>query len=141
MQQHRYQPSKPALIEKLVAAGSYLTMGLIGFIWILLGIFTKSALRPYLKYHIFQSIFLSLGFFLLSQFLGLLLSILSVVPFVNQIIMQFTLYLNMPIFFSFSLIQVVINTVILYLVVTSLQGQYSYLPWVSNIIKANVKSS
>jgi hypothetical protein len=73
--------------------------------------------------------------------LGLLLSILSVVPFVNQIIMQFTLYLNMPIFFSFSLIQVVINTVILYLVVTSLQGQYSYLPWVSNIIKANVKSS
>ena len=140
MQQQRYQPSKPALIEKLVAAGSYLTMGLIGFVWILLGIFTKSALRPYLKYHIFQSIFISLAFFLVSQFLGLILSILSVVPLVNQIIMQFTLYLNMPLIFSFSLIQVTINLVIFYLVITSLQGKYSYLPWVSNIIRANVRS-
>ena len=140
MQQQRYQPSKPALIEKLVAAGSYLTMGLIGFVWILLGIFTKSALRPYLKYHIFQSIFISLAFFLVSQFLGLILSILSVVPLVNQIIMQFTLYLNMPLIFSFSLIQVAINLVIFYLVITSLQGKYSYLPWVSNIIRANVRS-
>lgn len=138
--QNRYQPNKPALIEKLVAAGSYLTMGLIGFVWILLGIFTKSSLKPYLKYHIFQSIFISLGFFLLCQFLGLILIILSPIPIINTIISNFTFYLNMPIFFNLSLIQVAINMVLIYLAATSLQGQYSYLPWVSNIIKANVRN-
>jgi len=135
-----YQPSSPALIEKLVAAFSYITMGLIGFIWILLGIFTKSNLRPYLKYHIFQSIFISIAYFLFSAFLGLIMNILSAIPFVGSIILQFTFYLNAPLIFSFSLIQIAIYSIMFYLVLTSLQGQLSYLPWVSDIIKANVKN-
>lgn len=139
--QNSYKRNSPLLIEKLVSSGSYVTMGLVGFVWLLIGIFTKSQLRPFLKYHIFQSIFISIGYFLLCQFLGLLLNILSVIPIINQIVMQFTLYLNMPLFFSFSIIQVIIYMVMIYLVATTLQGQYSYLPWVSDVIRANVKNS
>ena len=47
---------KPYFIEKLVSALSYITSGFVGFIWLLLGIFTKSKVRPFMKYHIFQSI-------------------------------------------------------------------------------------
>lgn len=147
--QSRYQPinprkvqsTGPVLIEKIIAALTYITFGFAGFIWLLLAIFTKNTLRPYLKYHIFQSIFISIGYFLFCQFLGLIMNILSVIPFVNQIIMQFTLYLNMPLLFSFSLIQLAIYGVLAYLIVTSFQGQFSYIPWVSDIIKANVKNS
>jgi len=136
-----YQQSEPALIEKLIAAFSYITFGFVGFIWLLIGIFTKNSLRPYLKYHIFQSLFLSIAYFLLGAFLGLVMNILSIIPFVNQLVLQFTFYLNAPIVFGFSLIQTVVNAIIFYLVITSLQGKFSYIPWISEIIKANVRNS
>lgn len=137
--QDRY--SQPLLIEKIIASLSYITFGFVGFLWLLLGIFTKNNLRPYLKYHIFQSIFISIAYFLISAFLGLIMNILSIIPFVNQLVLQFTFYLNAPIIFGFSLIQALVYAIIFYLVVTSFQGQYSYLPWISEIIKANVKNS
>lgn len=135
------QQSEPLLIEKIIAALSYITFGFVGFFWLLLGIFTKNNLRPYLKYHIFQSIFISIAYFLLSAFLGLIMNILSLIPFVNQLVLQFTFYLNAPLLLGFSLIQAVIYAVIAYLVITSFQGQFSYLPWISEIIKTNVRNS
>lgn len=133
---NRYEPS---VLEKLIAAFSYITFGFVGFFWLLLGIFTHNSIRPYLKYHIFQSIFLSIAYFLFGAFLGLIMNILSLIPLINELVLQFTFYLNAPILFGFSLIQVVIYAVILYLVVTSFQGKLSYLPWISEIIKANVR--
>lgn len=137
----RYQQNQPVLIEKIIAALSYLTMGLVGFIWLLIALFTKNNLRPFLKYHIFQSIFISFAFLILNLVLGIVMNILSMIPFVNQLVLQFTFYLNAPLLFGFSIIQILINIVILYLAITSLQGQYSYLPWVSDIIKINVRNS
>lgn len=137
----KYSQNEPLLIEKIIASLSYITFGFVGFFWLLLGLFTKSNLRPFLKYHIFQSIFISIAYFLLGAFLGLIMNILSLIPFVNQLVLQFTFYLNAPIIFGFSLIQTVVYAIVFYLVVTCLQGQYSYLPWISEIIKANVKNS
>lgn len=136
-----YSVQPPVMIEKIIAGLSYITFGFVGFLWLLLGIFTKNNLRPYLKYHIFQSIFISIAYFLVCQFLGLIMNILSLIPFVNQFVMQITLYLNMPLLFGFSIIQTGIYAVIFYLVLTSFQGQYSYIPWISDIIKANVRNS
>lgn len=140
MQNRPYQ-SPPLMLEKVVAALSYITCGFVGFFWLLLALFTKNNLKPYLKYHVFQSIFLAIAFFLVSQFLGLIMNILSVIPFLNLLMMQITFYLGMPLIFGFSIIQTLIYSVIIYLVVTSFQGQYSYIPWVSDIIRANVKNS
>ena len=137
--QKNYQQTEPLLIEKIIAALSYITFGFVGFVWMLIGIFTKNSLRSFLKYHIFQSIFISIAYFLLCQFLGLIMNILSLIPLVNQLVLQFTFYLNAPILFGFSLIQTIIYAIILYLVMTSIKGQYSYLPWISEIIKANVQ--
>lgn len=134
-----YRQMAPLMIEKIIAALTYITFGFAGFLWLLLGIFTRNNVRPYLKYHIFQSIFLSIAYFLLSYFIGMIMSILSFIPFVNQLVLQFTYYLNAPFIFGFSIIQSIIYGVIIYLVVTSFQGQFSYLPWVSDIIKANVR--
>ena len=132
--------NNPYLIEKLVSALSYLTAGLIGFVWLLLCIFTKSNLRPFLKYHIFQSIFLSIAYFLAIQLLGMLASIINFIPLVRNIFSMLIFPLIIPVVFGFSIIQILIYTVILYLVLTSLMGRYSYLPWISDIIKMNVRN-
>ena len=39
--------------------------------------------------------------------------------------------------FNLSLIQIVTTTIILYLAITAGMGYYSYLPWISDIIKGN----
>jgi hypothetical protein len=131
---------EPLLIEKIIAALSYITFGFVGFIWLLLGLLTKNNLRPYLQYHIFQSIFISIAYFLLGAFLGLIMNILSLIPIINQLVLQITFYANAPIIFGFSLIQSLIYIIIAYLVITSFQGKLSYLPWISEIIKANVRN-
>lgn len=137
----RYLQNEPLPMEKLIASLSYLTMGFVGFVWLLIGIFTKNTLRPYLKYHIFQSIFISIAYFLASAFIGFILNILSIIPVINQLVLAFTFYFNAPILFGFSVIEFACFAVVLYLVITSLQGKFSYIPWVSEIIKANVQNS
>lgn len=137
---NKFSQNQPAVIEKVIASLSYITFGFVGFFWLLLGIFTKNNLRPYLKYHVFQSIFLSIAYFLAGAFLGFIMNILSIIPIINQLVLQITFYLNAPIIFGFSLIQTIIYAVMIYLVITSFKGQYSYIPWVSEIIEANVKN-
>ncbi len=130
--------SEPYMIEKIVSALSYLTMGMAGFIWLILGLFTKASLRPFLKYHIYQSIFISIVFVILSYLLGFIVNILSFIPFINRITAQFVFLLNMPFLFGMSVIQTCIYVFLTYLAVTSFMGKYSYIPYVSDIIGQNV---
>lgn len=135
----KMRENTPYLIERLVAAFSYLTMGMVGFVWLIIGLFTKASLKPFLKYHIFQSIFLSLGFAILSMFVGFVSNILSIVPIINKLVAQINFLLNMPLIFDYSLLQTVIYSFIIYLAVTSFIGKYSYIPWVSDVIGQNVE--
>ena len=137
---HNTRYEKPYLIERIVSALSYMTSGFIGFVWLLLGIFTKSNVRPFLKYHIFQSIFLAIAYFLLWQLLGMLGSIINLIPCVRNVISMIIFPLVIPLVFGFSIVQILVYTVIFYLVVTSLMGRYSYIPWISDIIKMNVRT-
>ena len=130
--------NQPYMIERIVAATSYLTAGLVGFIWLLLGVFTKSNPRVFLRYHIFQSIFISMAYFLLCTFLGFIMNILSIIPFVGQILMQITFFFNAPLFGPLSILQVFIYAFIFYLTLTAFQGKFTYIPGVSDIIKSNI---
>ncbi len=128
----------PSMIEKIVASLSYLTMGMAGFIWLIVSLFTNARLKPFLQYHIFQSIFISLGFTVLSLFIGFVSNILSFIPLINKIVAQITFLLNMPLLFGYSLIQIVIYSILIYLAGTSFLGRFSYIPWISDIIGQNI---
>lgn len=128
---------KPDLVERAVSSLSYITMGFVGFIWLIVGLFTNAKLKPFVMYHIFQSVFISLGFTVISLFIGFVSNILSFIPLINKIVAQITFLLNMPLFFDYSLIQAFIYVVLIYLAITSFAGQYSYIPWISNIISQN----
>ncbi len=134
--QHKY--SEPLPLEKIISALSYFTMGIVGFVWLILGAILKLGLRPFLRYHIYQSIFLSFLFFILSTGLTLILGLLSYVPFINGIISTVTFLIATPLFGTFSILNIIFILFMGYLVVTSALGKYSYIPWVSNIIKANI---
>lgn len=136
---YRLNPDKPYFMERLVSALSYLTMGFVGFIYLVIVILTKKNLKPFLKYHIFQSIFISIGYYLLTIFIGLVCNILLFIPLINKITTMILYYTTINIIFGCSIIGLFVYAVLFYLVITSFQGKYSYIPWVSDIIKMNVR--
>ena len=134
--QHR-QEALP--LEKLIAALTYLTSGIVGFVWLILGAILKLGIRPFLLYHIYQSIFLSVLFFIISFGLKIVLDVLSAIPLIGQLISTLTFFFTTSIFAGYSIVNIAISLVVIYLALTSLMGKYSYLPWVSNIIRANLR--
>ena len=136
---HNKRYESPYMIERIVSSLSYITSGFVGFIWLLLGIFTKSNVRPFLKYHIFQSIFISIAYFLACQLFAMLAMIINYIPIVRNIMSMVLFPLMMPLIFGFSILQILIYTVIFYLAATAFMGRYSYIPWISDIIKMNVR--
>lgn len=126
------------LIDRCVAALSYISMGMVGFIWLIISLFTKVKMNKFLQYHIFQSIFISLGFSVLAIFIGFVSNILSFIPLINKLVAQITFLLNMPLIFEYSLIQSIITVFIGYLAITSFLGKYSYIPYISDLIEQNI---
>lgn len=126
-------------MERVFAAGTYLSFGMVGFILLIFCAVTKSNLKSFLKYHIFLSFFLVMACFLFNIFVGFVVSILSVIPFINMLVYKLLFLFTAPIVFGFSIVKFGMTVVMVYLVITSLQGKYSYLPWFSNIIDSNVR--
>ncbi len=126
-------------IERIVAGLTYPTFGLIGFVWLILGLFTNAKLRPFMQYHIFQSIFISIALVLLGMLLEFILNILAVIPIVNIIVLNIIMFLNSPVLFNYSIIQIVIGAALLYCGITAFLGIRTYIPFVSEIIDRNVR--
>lgn len=129
--------NNPYPIERLLSAATYLTAGGVGFVWLILAAFLRKRVTTFLMYHIMQSIFLSILFFLVSILGELVYVILYRIPLINAI--PYFISMPIPFLFGLSIIQTFTTTVILYLAITAGLGYYSYLPWVSEIIKGNTR--
>ena len=131
--------NKIYLIERIVAGLSYPTYGLVGFVWLILGLFTNAKLRSFMQYHIFQSIFLSIAIYLLGMLLEFILNMLRLIPVVNIIVLNIVMFFNSPVLFGLSIIQVIITALLLYCGITAFLGIRTYIPFVSEIIDRNVR--
>ncbi len=130
--------TSPSVLERLVAAGSYI-MPLIGLAFFIIAYLAKRDLRLFLKYHIFQSIFIAFALWLIISGLGFAMNLLSYIPILRNILGMITFLLNTPIFLGFSIVTLIYTLLVLYLVVSSICGKDSYVPWVSEIIKENLR--
>ena len=132
--------NKPYPIERILSAATYLTAGGVGFVWFILSLLLKKRVTPFLMYHILQSIFLSIAYFLLVELTKMMLFVLYKLPLINALVGALQYYLNLSInlFFGLSIIQLCTTSIILYLAITSGMGYYSYLPWFSDVINGNI---
>lgn len=134
----RLQTYTPLPLERIIAVLSYLSSGFVGFIWIIIAAVTRQNLKHFVKFHVFQSIFLSILFFLVSHLLSLFLNLLSLIPFINSLSATLSFYLSVPVVAGLSVIKIFIVTLIAYLSFGAIMGRYSHIPWVSDIIKINI---
>ena len=126
---------KPYPIERILSVATYLSAGGVGFVWLIIAALAKKHVTKFLMYHILQSIFLSILFVALSYIGEMIYVILYRIPLINAI--PYYLSMPLPIFFGLSLVQAFTTSIILYLAITSGLGYYSYLPWISDIIRGN----
>ena len=126
-------------VEKLLSAISYITMGWGGMIVVLLLYFCKKQMSRFLRYNIFQSIFVSLLFFCIAMLIGFIANILSYIPGINYLVAQISFLLNRPLLFGYSFIQTAALSIVLYMAIISLTGRLPRLYFVSKIIDRQVK--
>ena len=126
-------------LERVIAAASYLTACMAGFIWWIIAILIKKNVKQFLIYHIMQSIFISIAYFIFVQLYQLIFVIVAKIPIINAFMFFINTIINnpLPLFMGLSLIQVLTTTVMFYLAITSFMGMYTYIPWVSDIININ----
>ena len=130
----------PTILEKSLSGLSYLTAGMVGFLWLIVCAVRRTYPSTFGLYHILQSIFLSLCYVIVNYIFWWLVRFLSLIPFLNKIIRHFVLDIfNSPVLFGYSIMQCLIYGVIIYLAVFAFMGLYSYLPWFSEVIKSNLK--
>lgn len=130
------QPSRQIYpIERIISAASYLTAGGAGFVWLIIAALIKKHVTPFLLYHIIQSIFLSILYFLIATFAELIYVILYRLPVINAI--PYLINMPLPMAYGLSVVQLVTTSIVLYLAITAGMGLYSYIPWVSDIVNIN----
>lgn len=129
-------------MEKIVSILSYFFFSIVGCVWLIIGAVTKQNLKPFLKFHIYQSIFLWILLTIVSQLLIGILNILGYIPYLNAFLGFIVFSLNVSLFkignISFSIILIAGVLFFLYLSIGVLRGKFSYVPWVSDIIKYNI---
>lgn len=128
----------PSAIEKLIAIASYI-FPLIGFVVIIITAIMKKDMKPFLKYHIFQSIFIAFALWLIISGLTLAMNLVSYIPLLKNVVGIVTFFLNTPLLLGFSVVTFVYFIFVLYLIIGVLRGSDSRVPWVSDIIKSNLR--
>ncbi len=130
--------TSPSVIERIISAASYV-MPLIGLAFFIIAYLMKKDLRPFFKYHIFQSFFIAFALWLILSGLGYAMNILSYIPILKNILGMITFLLNTPLILGFSIVTLFYTVFILYLAISAICGKDSYVPWVSDIIKENLR--
>lgn len=122
-------------VDKLISIATYLTMGLAGFIYLIIITLQKATMKPFLKYHIMQSIFVSILLYVITLIAQIIVGVARHVPFVNDIIATMLGILMGPLVFGFSVLNALVVCLIIYLCIGAIRSKYSYIPWVSDNIK------
>lgn len=133
-----YRPKKQYIDmpERFLSAGSYLTSGLVGFVWLIIAHLKRQQLSSFAKYNIFQSILLSIIVYLASILLNIIGSVMSIIPFLGTLVVNIIYYLiQYPLIGSYSPVQIVLIGTYIYLAIFALTGRRGQIPYVSDMVK------
>ena len=135
-----YKSQPPVSIgDRIISVRSYVTAGWVGLIYMVILHFMNKPASLFLRYNIFQSIFISFFYFLLCMIFGFISNILLQIPLINALVSWFILLFNRPVIFEYSAIQSFVMGLFIYMSVVALLGKMPRVYWVSKIIDKSVR--
>lgn len=131
-----------SLWDKFVAVSTYYTFGMTGIIWLIASILIlKKQVTPFCLYHIYQSIFISVLLYVITWIFNFMFPLMSSIPFIGELFRVIELYLfKIPIFYTFSLFNLILFMILSYLSLGAILGKLSYFPFISDVIRANFRN-
>lgn len=135
MRRNYTSSDSPSVPDRLISGASYLTMGIVGFIWLIIISLQKSYVKPFLKYHILQSIFLSIIMYVFTLLLNVIYRVARNIPGINDIVELIVAFIMGPIVANMSVLNIILGIIVIYFAITSIMGKYSYFPWISDNIR------
>lgn len=118
--------------DKVISSLTYITMGLVGFLWIIFSYISGRSMSPFAKFNCYQSIVISLIVYVFDIVLNIFLGVLSIIPFIGNFVRNL---FEFPIILSFSIIQLIVIIIMIYTTLYSALGKYPEIPWLSRHIK------
>ena len=125
---------KVNLLEKIISILSYMTMGIVGLIWIIIAYANKKSLKYFLMYNISQSMVIAILLAILKLVLDIVLSILAVIPFLSYITAIFNYIISIKIIriyglgLSFTLFELLVFILLSYIIAGIFIGRIFYIP-------------
>jgi len=111
---------------------------MFSIIWLIFASFTKRRISPYLTFNMYQAIFVSVVFAVISLLYSFMINILSVVPFLGRFVKEFDIFFNQtPVYFSTSLSGLFVTMFLMYLCLMVILNKRPYVPYISDITKSN----
>lgn len=126
-------------VDRIVSALSYFSAGWAGIIYFVILYINKKTPSRFACYNVFQSIFISILFFLIAEVFKLVCNLLLVIPFVKVVVTWFLFIFNRPFILHYSIIDVFVIVLFFYMAVWSFAGKYPKVPFVSKIISGYVR--
>lgn len=128
---------EPSIFERIIAAGSYLTLGTIGFIWFLVSILLiKKPMSKYLTCNLVQSFVLSILYAIITLAYSIFIGLLTSIPFIGTLFLKLHIFLfATPIFNTMNFINYLILLFLCYLSFIALFGKLPYVPYITDIAK------
>lgn len=126
------------ITDKLISILAYITFGMFSIVWLIFANVTKKRISPFLSFNIYQAIFVSVIFAVISLIYGIAINLLSVIPFIGTLAKKFDIFFNAtPMYFSCTISGLFVTIFLIYLVLMVLVNQRPYVPIVSDIINSN----
>lgn len=133
-----YSKSKVLISEKVLSILSYMTFGIVGFIWLLIANWKNKKIRYFLNYHIYQSIFIAVLLTLLYYVFEFVFAIFSKIPFLEMVaaVLNYVFTVKIISFLGFqsTLVYLTILFLKIYLIVGVILGKCFYIPFVTKTI-------
>ena len=126
------------LLDRIISILCYFTFGFFSVIWLIFAYVARKKTSPYLAFNLYQAIFISIIFAVISLLYNIALNLLSVIPFIGKVVTWLDIFFNQsPFFFTFTLSGLFVTLLIVYFSLICLTGRRPYIPFVSDIVKAN----
>lgn len=126
----------PSLSDRIVSVLAYFTFGIFSIIWIVYANIVKKPISSFLGFNLYQGIFISVVFAVISLIYSIAINLLSLIPFIGKIALGFDIFFNQtPLYFTFTISGLIVTLIVTYLSVMSLLGKKPYIPIVSDVVR------
>lgn len=122
--------------DKIISGLTYLTSGVVGFIWIIITYLRRDRLSGFTRFHIFQSIFIYILLYVLGLVFNILTGFVQIIPIIGPLTVNLVYFFrDAPIVLGFSVINFAIITLTVYLSIFAFMGKIGEVPWVTDTVR------